>query len=34
MRFLLDIVVVGYAAPKIPTVGSKRVGVQEIALSS
>jgi len=34
MRFLLEIVVVGYAEPKILTVGSKRVGVQEIGLPS
>jgi len=34
MRFVLEIVVVGYAAPKIPMVGSKRVGVKEIGLPS
>jgi hypothetical protein len=32
MRFVVEIVVAGYAVPEIPTVGSKRVGGSKLKL--
>jgi hypothetical protein len=34
MRFVVEIVVVGYAGPEIPTAGSKRVGGSKLKLES